>query len=335
MRAMVLNVQREPLQLTELPRPEAGPGTLLLEVAACAVCRTDLHVVDGDLTEPKLPLVLGHEIVGRVAEVGPGVTGWEVGTRVGVPWLGTTCGSCRFCTTGRENLCDEARFTGYHIDGGYAEWAVADARFCFRLPDDLSDVEAAPLLCAGLIGYRALRAAGPGNRLGLYGFGAAAHIVAQVACHQGRRVFAFTRPGDNEAQIFARQLGAEWVGGSDQTPPEELDAAIIFAPVGELVPAALQRVAKGGRVVCAGIHMSQIPAFPYDILWGERRIESIANLTRRDGEEFFALAPQVPVRTHITSYLLEAANEALTDLRSGRVQGAAVLVVRGDAGHSP
>ena len=335
MRAMVLTVQREPLQLTELPRPEAGPGTLLLEVAACAVCRTDLHVVDGDLTEPKLPLVLGHEIVGRIAEVGPGVAGWEVGTRVGVPWLGTTCGSCRFCTTGRENLCDEARFTGYHIDGGYAEWAVADARFCFRLPDDLSDVEAAPLLCAGLIGYRALRAAGPGNRLGLYGFGAAAHIVAQVACHQGRRVFAFTRPGDNEAQIFARQLGAEWVGGSDQTPPEELDAAIIFAPVGELVPAALQRVAKGGRVVCAGIHMSQIPAFPYDILWGERRIESIANLTRRDGEEFFALAPQVPVRTHITSYLLEAANEALTDLRSGRVQGAAVLVVRGDAGNSP
>ena len=335
MRAMVLTAQREPLQLTELPRPEAGSGTLLLEVAACAVCRTDLHVVDGDLTEPKLPLVLGHEIVGRIAEVGPGVAGWEVGTRVGVPWLGTTCGSCRFCTTGRENLCDEARFTGYHIDGGYAEWAVADARFCFRLPDDLSDVEAAPLLCAGLIGYRALRAAGPGNRLGLYGFGAAAHIVAQVACHQGRRVFAFTRPGDNEAQIFARQLGAEWVGGSDQTPPEELDAAIIFAPVGELVPAALQRVGKGGRVVCAGIHMSQIPAFPYDILWGERRIESVANLTRRDGEEFFALAPQVPVRTHITSYLLEAANEALTDLRSGRVQGAAVLVVRGDAGNSP
>jgi propanol-preferring alcohol dehydrogenase len=255
-----------------------------------------------------------------------------VGVRVGVPWLGATCGTCRFCATGRENLCDEARFTGYHLDGGYAEWAVADARFCFRLPDDLGDVEAAPLLCAGLIGYRALRAAGSGNRLGLYGFGAAAHIVAQVARYQGRRVFAFTRPGDSEAQAFARQMGAEWVGGSDQAPPEELDAAIIFAPVGELVPAALERVGKGGRVVCAGIHMSEIPAFPYDILWGERRIESVANLTRRDGEEFFALAPQVPVTTNITCYPLVAANEALADLRSGRVQGAAVLVVRDSPG---
>ena len=335
MRAMVLTAQSEPLRLMELPRPEAGPGTLLLEVTACAVCRTDLHVVDGDLTEPKLPLVLGHEIVGRVAAVGPGVTGWELGARVGVPWLGATCGSCRFCTTGRENLCDEARFTGYHIDGGYAEWAVADARFCFRLPHALSDVEAAPLLCAGLIGYRALRAAGSGERLGLYGYGAAAHIVAQVARHQGRRVFAFTRPGDSDAQAFARRLGAEWVGGSDQFPPEELDAAIIFAPVGELVPTALERVGKGGRVVCAGIHMSEIPAFPYDLLWGERRIESVANLTRRDGEEFYALAPQVPVTTHVTSYPLEAANEALTDLRSGRLQGAAVLVVRDDPEGSP
>ncbi len=332
MRAMVLTAQHEPIRLMELPRPEAASGTLLLEVAACGVCRTDLHVVDGDLTDPKLPLVLGHEIVGRVAAVGAGVTGWEIGTRAGVPWLGATCGSCRFCTTERENLCDEARFTGYHIDGGYAEWAVADARFCFRLPEYLSDVAAAPLLCAGLIGYRALRAAGSGDRLGLYGFGAAAHIVAQVARHQGRRVFAFTRPGDSEAQTFARQLGAEWVGGSDQTPPVELDAAIIFAPVGELVPAALERLAKGGRVICAGIHMSEIPAFPYDILWGERRIESVANLTRRDGEEFLALAPQVPVTTQVTSYPLEAANEALADLRSGRLQGAAVLAVRADLG---
>ncbi len=332
MRAMVLTAQHEPLRLMELPRPEAASGTLLLEVAACGVCRTDLHVVDGDLTDPKLPLVLGHEIVGRVAAVGAGVTGWEIGTRAGVPWLGAACGSCRFCTTERENLCDEARFTGYHIDGGYAEWAVADARFCFRLPEYLSDVAAAPLLCAGLIGYRALRAAGSGDRLGLYGFGAAAHIVAQVARHQGRRVFAFTRPGDSEAQAFARRLGAEWVGGSAESPPEELDAAIIFAPVGELVPAALERVAKGGRVICAGIHMSEIPAFPYDILWGERRIESVANLTRRDGEEFFALAPQVPVTTQVTSYPLEAANEALADLRSGRLQGAAVLAVRADLG---
>lgn len=329
MRAMVLEAQREPLRLMELPRPEAGPGTLLLEVAACAVCRTDLHVVDGDLTEPKLPLVLGHEIVARVAAVGSGVTGWEIGTRVGVPWLGATCGSCRFCTTGLENLCDGARFTGYHLDGGYSEWAVADARFCFRLPEDLGDVEAAPLLCAGLIGYRALRAAGSGERLGLYGFGAAAHIVAQVARYQGRRLFAFTRPGDREAQAFAEQLGAEWVGGSDQTPPQELDAAIIFAPVGALVPEALKRVGKGGRVVCAGIHMSDIPGFRYDILWGERRIESVANLTRRDGEEFLALAPEVPVTTHITRYPLESANDALGDLRSGRLMGAAVLVIPG------
>ena len=324
---MVLTAQRQPLRLMDIPRPEPSPGTLLLQVSACAVCRTDLHVADGDLTDPKLPLVLGHEIVGRVAAIGTGVSGWEIGSRVGVPWLGSTCGGCRFCRSARENLCDHARFTGYHIDGGFAEWTVADARYCFPLPDGLGDMETAPLLCAGLIGYRSLRMVGPADCLGLYGFGAAAHIVAQVARHEGRRLFAFTRPGDTEAQAFARELGAEWAGDSEATPPEELDAAIIFAPVGTLVPAALQHVAKGGTVVCAGIHMSDIPTFPYDILWGERIVRSVANLTRRDGTEFLALAPEVPVSIHVRPYPLERANEAMDDLRSGRLQGAAVLTV--------
>jgi len=301
------------------------------------VCRTDLHVMDGDLSEPKLPLVLGHEIVGRVAAVGAGVNGWEIGTRVGVPWLGATCGECRYCREGRENLCDHARFTGYNLDGGFAEWTVADARFCLPLPDGLSDLEAAPLLCAGLIGYRSLRLAGPGERLGLYGFGAAAHIVVQVARHLGRRLFAFTRRGDTAAQAFARELGVEWAGDSESAPPEELDAAIIFAPVGALVPTALRHVAKGGTVVCGGIHMSDIPAFPYDILWGERVVRSVANLTRQDGEEFLALAPKVPVATRVQPYPLDRANEAMDDLRGGRLQGAAVLTVEepGSAGSGP
>ena len=282
---------------------------------ACGVCRTDLHVVDGELTRPKLPLVPGHQIVGET----------EDGRRLGVPWLGWTCGECRYCRSGRENLCDRARFTGYDLDGGYAEWAVADERFCFPIPDGYPDSQAAPLLCAGLIGYRSLRLAGDAERLGLYGFGAAAHIVAQVARAQGRRVFAFTRPGDEEAQAFARELGAEWAGGSDEAPPEELDAAIIFAPVGALVPAALRAVAKGGTVVCAGIHMSDIPSFPYELLWGERVVRSVANLTRRDGEEFLALAPQVPVRTQVEQFPLERANEALDRLRAGEIRGAAVI----------
>ncbi len=287
---------------------------MLLRVRACGVCRTDLHVVDGELPRPKLPLVPGHQIVGET----------EDGRRLGVPWLGWTCGECRYCTSGRENLCDLARFTGYDLDGGYAEWTVADERYCFPLPDDFGDLEAAPLLCAGLIGYRALRLAGDAERLGLYGFGAAAHIVAQVASSQGRRVFAVTREGDEEAQAFARSLGAEWAGAG--SPPEELDAAIIFAPAGELVPAALAAVAKGGTVVCAGIHMSDIPSFPYELLWGERTLRSVANLTRRDGEEFLALAPRVPVRTQVETFALEDANEALARLRAGDVRGALVLV---------
>lgn len=335
MRAMVLTAQREPLSLKDVPCPQPGPGQVLVAVSACAVCRTDLHVVDGDLTEPKLPLIPGHEIVGRVAGIGTGVDSLTVGARVGVPWLGYTCGSCRYCDSGRENLCDGARFTGYHIDGGYAEWTVADARYCLPLPDGLGDVAAAPLLCAGLIGYRSLRAAGPADRLGLFGFGAAAHIVAQVAGHEGQRVFAFTRPGDQESQAFARSLGAEWAGASGDQAPEELDAAIIFAPVGRLVPLALEQVRKGGRVVCAGIHMSEIPAFSYDILWGERCLSSVANLTRQDGREFLALAQEVPVTTHVSQYPLEQANEALSDLRAGLVEGAAVLVVAEDSGASP
>jgi propanol-preferring alcohol dehydrogenase len=325
MRAMVLDAPGRPLRPAELPAPVPGPGQVLLRVAACGVCRTDLHVRDGELPDPKLPLVLGHEIVGVVANRGPGAERFAVGDRVGVPWLGWTCGVCRFCRIGRENLCDNARFTGYQIDGGYAGETVADERFCFPIPAAYGDLEAAPLLCAGLIGYRSLVAAGDGERLGIYGFGAAAHIVAQVARHQGRRIFAFTRPGDIEAQAFARGLGAEWAGDSDRPAPEPLDAAIIFAPVGALVPAALRAVDKGGVVVCAGIHMSDLPSFPYDILWGERTVRSVANLTRRDGEDFLALAPAVPVRTEVEPFPLDQAEQALARLRAGQVQGAAVL----------
>jgi propanol-preferring alcohol dehydrogenase len=298
---------------------------VLLRVTACAVCRTDLHVVDGELPHPKLPLVPGHEIVAVIAAKGARVERFAVGDRVGVPWLGWTCGVCDWCRSGRENLCDRARFTGYDIDGGFAELTVADARFCFPLPAAYSDVQAAPLLCAGLIGYRALRMAGKGKRLGLYGFGAAAHIVAQVAKHQGWELYAFTRRGDDAGQKFARELGAVWAGDSETAPPEPLDGALIFAPVGSLVPAALRAMAKGGTVVCAGIHMSDIPAFPYDILWGERAVRSVANLTRKDGDELLALAPQVPVKTWTTAYPLAEANRALDDLRNGRIEGAAVL----------
>jgi propanol-preferring alcohol dehydrogenase len=326
-RAILLDAPRGRLRAAQIPPPAPGPGEIQLAVRACGVCRTDLHVADGELPDPKLPLILGHEIVGRVVATGAGVERFAPGDRVGVPWLGWSCGACEYCRSGRENLCDRARFTGYHRDGGYAEFATADARFCFSIPDGYSDLEAAPLLCAGLIGYRALIAAGAAPRLGLYGFGAAAHIVAQVARHQGRRVFAFTRAGDQAAQTFARALGAVWAGPSDATPPEPLDAAIIFAPVGALVPAALRAVAKGGTVVCAGIHMSDIPAFPYDILWGERVIRSVANLTRKDGAEFLALAPQVPVRTEVEAYPLERASEALENLKAGKVKGAAVLVM--------
>ena len=315
---MVLDRATAPLRQTELPQPEPGPGQLLVRVHACAVCRTDLHIVDGELPHPKLPLVLGHQIVGTVV-------GDE--RRVGIPWLGWTDGECRFCRSGRENLCDRARFTGYDLDGGYAEYTVVDERFCFPLPHDYSDLHAAPLLCAGLIGYRSLRLAGAGERLGLYGFGSSAHIVAQVARHEGRRIFVFTRPGDEAGQRFARELGAVWAGGSDETPPEELDAAIIFAPVGGLVPSALGVLAKGGTVVCAGIRMTDIPAFPYELLWGERVLRSVANLTRHDGEEFLALAPRVPVRTEVQTFPLEEANEALERLRRGDVRGAVVLDV--------
>ena len=328
MHAMLLDAPRRPLRAATIARPEPAAGQLLVRVRACGVCRTDLHVADGELPDPALPLVLGHEIVGVVEAVGSGVERHAVGDRVGVPWLGWTCGECRFCRAGRENLCDRARFTGYTIHGGYAEYAVADARYCFALPPSYGDMEAAPLLCAGLIGYRALRAAGDdAARVGLYGFGAAAHIVAQVARHEGRRVFAFTRSGDASGQAFARALGAEWAGGSDEPPPEPLDAAIIFAPVGALVPVALRAVGKGGTVVCAGIHMSDVPSFPYEILWGERVVRSVANLTRRDGDDLLRIAPQVPVVTDVTPYPLENANDALADLRSGRLRGAAVLRV--------
>jgi propanol-preferring alcohol dehydrogenase len=306
---------------------QAKPGQIRVEIRACGVCRTDLHVVDDELANPKLPIIPGHEIVGVVDDLGEGIDHFELGQRVGIPWLGYTCGHCTYCTSERENLCDQASFTGYRIDGGYAEYAVADARYCFPIGGDYSDVEAAPLLCAGLIGYRALRMADGAERLGIYGFGAAAHIVAQVARSQGRQIYAFTRPGDAEARAFARDLGARWAGDSDEKPPEELDAAIIFAPVGSLVPAALEAVVKGGTVVCAGIHMSDIPAFPYRILWEERSIRSVANLTRRDAEEFLALAPTVPVRTETVRFSLEQANEALRRLRSGELRGAAVLTV--------
>jgi propanol-preferring alcohol dehydrogenase len=331
MRAMLLDAAHSPLHLAELPRPEPGPGQVLVRVRACGVCRTDLHVVDGELTDPKLPLVLGHEVVGTVAATGQGVGSVAVGDRVGVPWLGWTCGECAYCRSGRENLCPRARFTGYQIDGGYAEYAIADHRYVFRLPGGYTDAEAAPLLCAGLIGYRSLVMAGDARRLGLYGFGAAAHIVAQVARHQGRRVFAFTRPGDAAGQRFARELGAEWAGGSDELPPEPLDAAILFAPVGALVPQALRAVAPGGTVVCGGIHMSDVPSFPYALLWGERVVRSVANLTRRDGEEFLALAPRVPLRTAVETFALADANEAQARLRAGQVRGAAVLLT-GTAG---
>lgn len=326
MRAMVLERPGEPLRAREWPVPEPEAGQVRLRVTACAVCRTDLHVVDGELPDPSLPLVPGHEIVGVVDAVGPGVARYRHGDRVGVPWLGSVCGTCRYCRRGRENLCDQARFTGYQLQGGYAEFTLANEDFCFPVPDAYTDAEAAPLLCAGLIGHRALEMAGDAGTLGIYGFGAAAHIVAQVARHQGRRLFAFTRPGDREAQSFALSLGAEWAGDSHERPPELLDAALIFAPVGALVPAALRVVDKGGRVICAGIHMSDIPGFPYAILWQERSIRSVANLTRADGEAFMALAPRVPVRTHIQPYPLDEANQALADLRDGRLQGAAVLL---------
>lgn len=326
MRAMVLTAPGSPLVLQALPSPEPGPDHVLIQVRACGVCRTDLHIAEGELAEPKLPLILGHEIVGTVVGRGSNVERFSLGERVGVPWLGHTCGVCRYCERGAENLCDRARFTGYQIDGGYAEYAIADQRFCFPLAGTYGDAEAAPLLCAGLIGYRSLRLTGEAERLGIYGFGAAAHIITQVACHQGRKVFAFTRRGD-KAQTFARELGAVWAGDSDVPAPEPLDAAIIFAPVGSLVLLALRSVAKGGRVVCAGIHMSDIPAFPYHILWGERVIRSVANLTRRDGEEFLALAPQIPIHTQVETFTLEQANAALRCLKHGQVQGAAVLVI--------
>jgi propanol-preferring alcohol dehydrogenase len=326
MKAMLLDEPGRRLRLAELPPPEPGPGQILVKVKACGVCRTDLHVVDGELKEPKLPIVPGHEIVGVVEQTGRGVDWLEAGERVGIPWLGHTCGSCRFCAAGRENLCDLAMFTGYQIDGGYADYTVADARYCLPIHGGYSDAEAAPLLCAGLIGYRSLRMAGDGERLGIYGFGAAAHIVAQVARHQGRSVFAFTRAGDSQAQDFARDLGAVWAGGSEERPPEELDAAIVFAPVGLLIPAALRAVSKGGIVVAGGIHMSDIPSFPYAILWGERIVRSVANLTREDAVEFLALAPKVPVQTEIVTFPLAEANEALDRLRSGRLRGAAVLI---------
>jgi alcohol dehydrogenase, propanol-preferring len=325
MRAMVLERQGEPLRLADLPEPQPGRGQALIRVSACGICRTDLHIVDGELTEPKLPLVPGHQIVGTVAGGGER---FAEGQRVGVPWLGWTDGTCRYCRSGRENLCDRARFTGCDIDGGYAEWTVADERFCFPLPEGYEDLQVAPLLCAGLIGHRTLRLAGEGERLGIYGFGAAAHIVCQVARHEGRRVFAFTRADDEAAQAFALELGAEWAGDALGPPPEELDAALIFAPAGELVPAALRAVTKGGTVVCGGIHMSDIPSMPYELLWGERVLRSVANLTRADAEEFLGLAPQVPVRTEVERFPLEQANDALDRLRSGTLRGAAVIAAR-------
>lgn len=326
MRAMLLRAVGRPLVMTDLPEPKPGPGQVVVAVHACGVCRTDLHVVDGELPDAKYPLVPGHEIVGHVIALGEGVSDYALGDRVGIPWLGWSCGTCRFCLAGEENLCDQARFTGYQIDGGYADRTVVDQRYCFRIPDGISDIEAAPLLCAGLIGYRAYRMAGAASALGLYGFGAAAHILIQVAVAQGMRVHAFTRPGDTVAQDFARRLGAAWAGPSDALPPEPLDAAIIFAPVGDLVPTALKAARKGGKVICAGIHMSDIPAFPYRLLWGERMVKSVANLTRQDAIDFLALAPLIPVRTHPVPYVLQDANKALDDLRAGRLQGAAVLI---------
>ena len=327
MRAMILEAPGQPLKVAELPMPTAAPEQVLLKVHACGICRTDLHIVDGELTQPKLPLIPGHQIVGTVVSVGSQVKAFKAGDRVGVPWLGYTCNHCRYCLTGRENLCDNAQFTGYQIDGGYAEYTVADERFCFPIPQGYPDLQAAPLLCAGLIGYRSYRMTGDAKRLGFYGFGAAAHILIQLARSQGRQVFAFTRSGDIKGQQFARKLGAVWAGGSEELPPEPLDAAIIFAPVGKLVPAALQAVAKGGVVVCAGIHMSDIPSFPYSILWEERVLRSVANLTRQDGEEFLELAPKVPIQTRVNIFPLIEANEALDALKRGKIEGAAVLVI--------
>jgi len=328
MRAMLLSAQRQPLKLAELSVPQPGAGQVQLKVHTCGVCRTDLHVLDGDLSEPKLPLILGHQIVGTVVALGAGVERFKLGQRIGVPWLGYTDGTCPYCQRGLENLCDHPEFTGYTLDGGYAEYAVADQRYCFPLPDSYSDLAAAPLLCAGLIGYRTYRLAGEHvERLGIYGFGAAGHIIAQVAAYQGKKVYAFTRPGDTVTQAFARRLGAYWAGGSDELPPDELDAALVLAPVGALMVTALKAVAKGGVVVSGGIHMTDIPAFPYHLLWEERVIRSVANLTRQDGEEFLALAPKVPVKTEVTPYRLEDANLALDDLRSGKLDGAAVLTI--------
>ena len=328
MRAMLLEKQRQPLKLVEVPVPQPRAGQVLIKVHTCGVCRTDLHVLDGDLTEPKLPLILGHQIVGTVAGLGAGVERFALGQRIGVPWLGYTDGTCRYCLRGQENLCDHPEFTGYTLDGGYAEYTVADQRYCFQLPESYNDIDTAPLLCAGLIGYRTYRMAGEHvERLGIYGFGAAGHIIAQVATYQGKRVFAFTRPGDDATQAFARRLGVYWAGGSDEMPPEELDAALVLAPVGALMVTALRAVAKGGMVVSGGIHMTDIPSFPYHLLWEERTIRSVANLTRKDGEEFLQIAPQVPVRTEVTPYPLEGANQALDDLRSGKLDGAAVLTI--------
>ena len=328
MRAMLLSAQRQPLKLAELSVPQPGAGQVQLKVHTCGVCRTDLHVLDGDLSEPKLPLILGHQIVGTVVALGAGVERFKLGQRIGVPWLGYTDGTCPYCQRGLENLCDHPEFTGYTLDGGYSEYAVADQRYCFPLPDSYSDLAAAPLLCAGLIGYRTYRLAGEHvERLGIYGFGAAGHIIAQVAAYQGKKVYAFTRPGDTVTQAFARRLGAYWAGGSDELPPDELDAALVLAPVGALMVTALKAVAKGGVVVSGGIHMTDIPAFPYHLLWEERVIRSVANLTRQDGEEFLALAPKVPVKTEVTPYRLEDANLALDDLRSGKLDGAAVLTI--------
>jgi propanol-preferring alcohol dehydrogenase len=330
MRAMLFEKAGQPLHSAELPVPQAGAGHVLIRVRACAVCRTDLHIIDGELNEPELPLIPGHEIIGVVEKIGKEATRFKLGDRVGVPWLGWTCGHCEFCVSGRENLCDEARFTGYTLDGGYAEYAVADPRFCFAIPDSYSDAEAAPLLCAGLIGYRSLVKAGQGKRLGIYGFGAAAHIIAQVAKFQNREIYAFTRPADKAAEKFALGLGAVWAGSSSEPPPVKLDAAIIFAPAGELVPQALRGLKKGGTVVCGGIHMTDVPSFPYSILWQERSICSVANLSRRDAEEFLPLAARIPVRTEVQTFPLERANEALEKLRSGQVNGAAVLLTKSD-----
>ena len=328
MRAMLLDAPKSPLRLGELPIPKPNRGQLLIRVRACGICRTDLHIVDGELTHPKLPLVLGHQIVGTVAEIGnQSESRFNLGDRVGVPWLGRTCQHCRYCLSGKENLCDTVQFTGYDLNGGYAEYAACDDRFCFPIPEAYPDLQAAPLLCAGLIGYRSYKMTGDAQKIGFYGFGAAAHILIQVACYQGKEVYAFTRAGDDRGQEFARSLGAVWAGSSQESPPEPLDAAIIFAPVGSLIPTALRAVAKGGTVVCAGIHMSQIPAFPYSILWQERVLRSVANLTRQDGVEFLSLAPQIPIKTEVEVFPLDKANEALAALREGRINGSAVLAI--------